>query len=127
MFTLASQFNVSYTANVTNNGLDCNSFYMNIFEWPSQQADALCNDVTNTFNFAYNPDNYQGYIKTAVALTSIYLYGGKFDTANADYWNLFQYLTQWNAIQITQQVHNPNSLVTYFMVNEIEAPVYAHY
>jgi hypothetical protein len=36
-------------------------------------------------------------------------------------------LTGWNQIQITQQVHNPNSLVTYFMDNEIAAPVYAHY
>jgi len=58
MFTLASQFNVSYSANVTNNGLTCNTFYMNIFEWPSNVADSLCNDVTNTFNFVNNPNNY---------------------------------------------------------------------
>lgn len=127
MFTLASQFNISYSANVTNNQMDCNGFYMNVFQWPSQQADALCADTSNTFNFVNNPTNNQGYIKTAIALTSIYLYGNKFDTANQDYYGTFMNLTGWNQIQITQQVHNPNSLVTYFMDNEIAAPVYAHY
>jgi len=57
MFTLASQFNLSYSANVTNNQMDCNGFYMNVFQWPSQQADALCADTSNTFNFVNNPTN----------------------------------------------------------------------
>ena len=101
MFTLASQFNISYAKNVTDNGIDCTTFYLNIFQWPSAQVSALCNDVTNTFNFKNDPTNNMGYFKTAVALTSIYLYGSKFNTADADYFELFKTLTSWNDIQIT--------------------------
>ena len=101
MFLYASQFNVSYSANVTNNDLNCLGFYQNVLQWPSAQADALCADPSNTFNFVKNPDNFQGYIKTCVALTSVFLYANKFNTANAGYYDTFQSLTGWNAIRIT--------------------------
>jgi hypothetical protein len=117
MFIYASQFNVSYSANVTNNGMTCTDFYMNILEWPSGVTANLCNDASNTFNFVKNEDNFQGYIKTAVALTSIFLYGNKFDTANAGYYSTFQALTGWNVITISQQTTNPNSIVSDFMTN----------
>jgi hypothetical protein len=96
MFTLASQFNISYSANVTNNDMTCVDFYSTVFLWPSTQTDALCNDASNTFNFVNNPLNNQGYIKTAIALTSVYLYGNKFNTANADYFSTFMALTGWS-------------------------------
>lgn len=101
MFLMASQFNISYSYNVTNNGMDCLTFYMNVLQWPSETSNALCNDTTNTFNFVYNPNNYQGYIKTCVALSSVFLYGNKFNTANAGYYQRFFQLTGWNAFQIT--------------------------
>jgi hypothetical protein len=57
------------------------------------QTTALCNDASNTFNFVNNSTNNQGYFKSAVALSSVYLYRNKFNTANADYWDLFLNLT----------------------------------
>jgi hypothetical protein len=98
MFTLASQFNISYAQNVTASSQTCSSFYTDIFKWPTTQVTSLCNDVTNTFNFKNDPTNNMGYFKTAVALTSVYLYGSKFDTANAGYYSLFMALTGWNDI-----------------------------
>ena len=35
LFTLASQLNVSYTYNVTYGGMDCNTFYLNVLNWPT--------------------------------------------------------------------------------------------
>ena len=58
MFIYASQFNVSYSANVTNNGLDCEGFYMNVLQWTSATSKDLCKDTSNTFNFVYNPKNF---------------------------------------------------------------------
>jgi hypothetical protein len=97
MFTYASQFNISYAANVTSSGQSCNSFYT-MLGFGITETTALCNDATNTFNFAYNATNNQGYFKSALALTSIYLYKNKFNTANAGYWNLFISLTEYNPI-----------------------------
>ena len=73
---------------------------MNVLQWPSNVANNLCNDTSNTFNFVNNPNNFQGYIKTTVALTSIFLYGNNFDTANAGYYNTFSALTGWNPMTI---------------------------
>lgn len=126
MFTYASQFNISYAANVTSNGQTCTSFYT-MLGFPQKQTDALCNDATNTFNFVSNPSNNQDYFKSALALTSIYLYGGNFNTAGANYYQLFLDLTGWSAFQITNLVHSPTSAVTYFMTNKVAPPVYAHY
>jgi hypothetical protein len=50
MFTWASQFNISYAANVTSLGQDCSSFYT-IIGFPTAQTAALCADASNTFNF----------------------------------------------------------------------------
>lgn len=101
MFTIASQLNISYSANVTSSGQNCNSFYKTILNFPNEQSNNLCNDPSNTFNFVYNTTNYQQYIKTAVALTSVYLYGNKFNTANANYFETFQNLTGWNILEVT--------------------------
>lgn len=76
LFTWATQFNSSYMANVTSLGQTCNSFYTDVALFPREQADALCADKTNTFNFVNVPDGNQGYFQTAVALTSIWLYDG---------------------------------------------------
>ena len=100
MFTWASQFNISYAANVTSSGQTCESFYTMI-GFPTAQMTGLCADSSNTFNFVYNATNNQGYFKSALALTSVYLYRNKFDTANAQYWSLFLKLTGWNSIQVT--------------------------
>jgi|688.fasta_scaffold99549_3 hypothetical protein len=126
MFTWASQFNISYAANVTSSGQTCESFYT-MLNFPIVQTTALCGDVSGTFNFAPNTPNNEGYFKSALALTSIYLYRNKFDTANAGYWNLFLSLTKWNSIQVTDMITNSNSDVSKFMVAQVEAPVYAHY
>jgi hypothetical protein len=67
----------------------------------------LCNDPSNTFNFVNNPDNFQGYIKSTIALTTVYLYSNNFDTANAGYYNTFKSLTGWDASYIQTMVHNP--------------------
>jgi len=53
MFTLASQFNISYAANVTSSGQDCSGFYT-MLGFGAVQTTALCNDVSGTFNFALN-------------------------------------------------------------------------
>lgn len=94
MFTYASQFNISYAANVTSSGQTCTSFYT-MLGFPQTQTDALCNDATNTFNFVSDPNNNADYFKSALALTSVYLYGGNFNTANAGYYDLFLELTGW--------------------------------
>jgi hypothetical protein len=127
MFTYASQCNISYALNVTNNNQTCMDFYQNTLLLSNAEATALCSDSSNTFNFVNNPTNYQGYIKTCVALTSIYLYGNNYNTANAGYYATFLALTNWTSFQISQQVHSPTSIFTYFVTNEIAAPVYAHY
>lgn len=57
----------------------------------------------------------------------MYLYNNKFDTANAGYYDTFLNLTGWSAIQITNMVHNPNGIMTDFIVNKIQFPVYQHY
>lgn len=92
---------------------------MNILQMSSKQTDALCSDPSNTFNFVYNSTNYQGYIRTCVALTSIYLYNDKFNTANAHYYNTFAALTGWNSIQITKFLHGPNSMASYFVTSQL--------
>jgi len=51
MFTYASQCNITYSANVTNNGQTCTSFYMNSLNMNQATADKLCGDSSNTFNF----------------------------------------------------------------------------
>lgn len=79
----------------------------------------MCNDASNTFNFVNNPDNFQGYIKTTMALTTVYLYSNKFDTANAGYYNIFHNLTGWNADTIQTLVHDPTNIMTGFVMNEI--------
>jgi hypothetical protein len=55
------------------------------------------------------------------------LYANDFNTANAGYFDTFQTITGWNPITVKNVIHNPNSLMTYFMMNEVEAPIYAHY
>jgi hypothetical protein len=127
MFTYASQFNISYAQNVTSSGQNCNSFYTGVLTFPQDKADALCNDSTNTFNFMLNPTNDQDYFKSALALTSVYLYGGNFNTANANYYELFLQITGWSQMQVTSMVQNNNSMVSYFMNNIVAPPVYAHY
>jgi hypothetical protein len=47
-----------------------------------------------------NPSNYQSYIKSSIALLSVYFYGDQFNTANADYFQTFSALTGWNSTQI---------------------------
>jgi hypothetical protein len=47
-----------------------------------------------------NPYNYQSYIKSSIALLSVYFYGDQFNTANADYFQTFSALTGWNSTQI---------------------------
>lgn len=126
MLTLASQFNISYAANMTSvTGFGCNYFYTTVLQFPQTQADALCANAIFGFNFDNN--NFQGYIQTAVALTNLYLYDNRFPGPSTDYYQVFSTVTGWNSIQITNMVHNPNSMATYFFMNEIEAPVYAHY
>jgi hypothetical protein len=56
MFTWASQFNISYAANVTSSGQTCVSFYT-MLGFPIVQTTALCGDVSGTFNFALNTTN----------------------------------------------------------------------
>ncbi len=51
MFIYASQLNISYSFNVTNNDLDCKIFYDLKFQFPSNVTSALCNDTSNTFNW----------------------------------------------------------------------------
>jgi len=88
MFTLASQFNISYAYNVTNvPGFDCNYFYSNVLQFPANETTALCNDPV--FGFVNNPTNYQGYFQTAVALTNIYLYDNAFPGPGTNYYTLF--------------------------------------
>lgn len=95
-----------------------------MLKFQQAQIDALCNDATNTFNFVSDPTNNNDYFKSALALTSVYLYGNNFNTANANYYDLFVQLTGFTAIQITNMVHSPTSMVTYFMTNSIAPPVY---
>ena len=92
MFTWASQFNISYAANVTSSSQTCTSFYT-MLGFPDVQTTSLCNDASNTFNFVKNATNNQGYFKSALALTSVYLYKNKFNTANAGYWDMFLSIT----------------------------------
>jgi len=63
-------------------------------------ATALCSDPSNTFNFVKDMTNYQRYIKTSIALLSVFFYGDQFDTANAQYYQLFSNLTGWDSTQI---------------------------
>jgi hypothetical protein len=83
LFTLASQFSISYGVNSTN-GQTCQDFYSQILLWPQTQTDALCSDPSNTFNFV--PDSQMGYFRTSVALSTIYLYDDQFDTANQSFY-----------------------------------------
>lgn len=53
MFTYASQFNISFAANVTQ-GQTCTSFYETILQWPTTQSEALCSDPSGTFSFVNN-------------------------------------------------------------------------
>lgn len=71
LFTYASQFNVSYAANVTSSNIDCSTFYTTIFQFDATSTAALCADTSNTFNFVNDPTNYNGYFTTAVALSTI--------------------------------------------------------
>jgi hypothetical protein len=128
MFILASQFNMTYWQGVQSSNWNCTNFYETQLSFPSTQAIALCtNDTSNTFNFLNDTNNFQGYIKTCVALTSIYLYGNMFNTASANYANLFSAITGWSSVQIKQQIHNPLSATTNFFNTQLNPPVYAHY
>ena len=82
--------------------------------FPSNVTDALCADPSNTFNFAESSKPNVNFFESTVALTSVYLYGSKFNTANANYWDTFLSLTKWSAFQITQKIHSPTSSVTLF-------------
>lgn len=99
MFTYASQFNISYAQNVTT-GQTCDSFYT-MLGFNQGNTTALCTDPTNTFNFVSDPTNYNDYFKSALALTSIYLYGNNFNTANANYYDTFTSLTKFGPFQIS--------------------------
>lgn len=90
-------------------------------------ATALCNDQSNTFNFVSNPSDFQGYIKTCVALTSVYLYGSDFNTANGNYYETFMNLTGWTELEFATNVQDPTSIFTFFFTNEISGPIYSHY
>lgn len=100
LFTYASQFNISYAANVTDTGINqtCESFYTMLIPSKASAVTALCNDPDGIFNFVYNATNYQGYFKSAVALSSVYLYSNRFNTANANYYDHFLSLTGFNSI-----------------------------
>jgi hypothetical protein len=127
MFTLASQFNISYAFNVTNAGMNCTQFYENILLWPTTTSASLCSDPSGTFNFQNNSTDFQGYIKTSIALTSIYLYSNKYNTAEADYFDTFTALTGWSSFQISQYITSPGSMMTYFVTSELQTPVYDWY
>jgi hypothetical protein len=88
MFIAASQLNITYAQNTTS-GMNCMSFYETILGFTTQVSTSLCADSSNTFNWQYDSNNYQAYFKTAVALTSVYMYGSAFNTANAGYFELF--------------------------------------
>jgi hypothetical protein len=126
MFIAASQLNISYAVNVTN-GQTCNSFYTTQLGFSQDATNGLCNDATGTFNWMHDANNNQGYFKTAVALTSIYLYGNAFNTANADYYDLFLNLTGYNALSISNAFQNPSSPASVMMTTQIEAQVFNHY
>lgn len=74
LFTIASQVNITYHQNVTNDLMDCQIFYTNYILLDAPTATSLCADPSNTFNFAENPSDYQAYIKSSIALMSVYFF-----------------------------------------------------
>lgn len=126
LFTWASQFNISYATNVTANGQTCSNFYTTIAGFPQLQADALCADTTNTFNFVNVPASNQGYFQTTVALSTVWLYGNQFDPN--DYFGLFMSLTGWeDPIQIAIALNDVNAPFNTFMNEQVGGSVYSHY
>ena len=118
MFIMSSQFNISYAANVTNNGQTCVEFYTNILNMGSS-ADNLCNqDIFGWFNFTMNPTNNNGYFQSTLALTSIYLYHDK-----SPYYNGFSLLSGLSGSTIWAT----GSDLQAFMDLQIEVPIYNHY
>ena len=111
LFIYAAQLNVSYSVNVTVLGQDCNGFYSSNLFFPQEATDALCNDATNTFNWVKGPGT-EGYFKTALALLSGYFYELNFNTANANYYELFLNLTQWSPFMVDTYLFNDDSPVS---------------
>jgi hypothetical protein len=94
LFTMASYMNISYAFNATST---CSEFYRIIIGFTDVTAvDSLCADPSNTFNFVQNITDNQAYIKTSIALMSVYFYGNDFNTANANYYATFSNLTGWS-------------------------------
>lgn len=85
LLLIASSFNNTYWNNVTTNGQDCYYFYTNVFNFGETGANNLCSDPTNTFNWVKGPGD-EGYLKTSLALLTVYFYGANFNIANAGYY-----------------------------------------
>jgi hypothetical protein len=102
LFTMATYMNISYATNITATPTnDCSYFYTTVLGFTDATAVSnLCADSSNTFNFVMDSDASQSYIKTSIALMSVYYYGNGFNTANADYYGTFMTLTNWTSDQI---------------------------
>jgi hypothetical protein len=79
---------------------DCVYFYTEVVQVDFVASRDLCGDPTNTFNFMYNATNFQDYIKSSVALLSVFFFGNDFNVANANYYQTFAELTGWNDTEI---------------------------
>jgi hypothetical protein len=75
-------------------------FYAEVVQVDFVASRDLCADPTNTFNFMYNSTNFQDYIKSSVALLSVFFFGKDFNVANANYYQTFAELTGWNDTEI---------------------------
>lgn len=115
LLVYASAFNHSYAQNVTNYGQTCNTFYTQVLNFGQANADGLCNDPSNTFNWSTKPG--EGYFQTALALLTIYFYEYKIDIANAGYFHKFSELSGYTGFQIVQNLNDPTKLTHWLVKN----------
>lgn len=100
-------------------------FYTNVLNF-GPNADNLCNDPTNTFNWVKGPGD-EGYFKTALALLTVYFYGNNFNIADAGYYMEFINLSGFNPFQVTYNIQNPLANTTALIFGQVVPPVVQHY
>ena len=120
LFTMASQMNITYATTAAT----CTYFYTTtLLITNTTVVTNLCADPSNTFNFVQNTTDNQDYIKTSIALMSVYFYGSNFNTANANYYSTFKELTGWTDSEVMQNFRVPGTGMASF-ASTVQTAVY---